>query len=73
MNGEADNSRFVSMHVYMHLMFKELKEYTFNSESHIKCTCTNTKCACVPVCSCLCAFVCVCVYLRDCVCVLVCL
>ena len=24
MNGEADNSRFVSMHVYMHLAFKEL-------------------------------------------------
>ena len=23
MNGEADNSRFVSMHVYMHLAFKE--------------------------------------------------
>ena len=25
MNGEDDNSRFVSMHVYMHLAFKELK------------------------------------------------
>ena len=24
MNGEADNSRFVSMHVYLHLAFKEL-------------------------------------------------
>ena len=24
MNGEADNSRFVNMHVYMHLAFKEL-------------------------------------------------
>ena len=24
MNDEADNSRFVSMHVYMHLVFKEL-------------------------------------------------
>ena len=24
MNGEADNSRLVSMHVYMHLAFKEL-------------------------------------------------
>ena len=24
MNGEADNSHFVSMHVYMHLAFKEL-------------------------------------------------
>ena len=22
MNGEADNSRFVSMHVYMHLAFR---------------------------------------------------
>ena len=25
MNGEADDSRFVSMHAYMHLAFKELK------------------------------------------------
>ena len=26
MNGEADNSRFVNMHVYMHLAFKELTD-----------------------------------------------
>ena len=30
MNGEADNSRFVSMHVYMHLAFKELNSYYAN-------------------------------------------
>ena len=29
MNGEADNSHFVRMHVYMHLAFKELKSIVF--------------------------------------------
>ena len=29
MNGEADNSRFVSLYVYMHLAFKELIDSDF--------------------------------------------
>ena len=39
MNGEADNSHFVSMHVYMHLVFKELNSVI----KHIECcvTCSN--------------------------------
>ena len=38
MNGEADNSRFVSMYVYMHLAFKELSEqllYTHVVSKHV--------------------------------------
>ena len=37
MKGEADNSRFVSMHVYMHLAFKELlniNRFPCNTETY---------------------------------------
>ena len=41
MNGEADNSRFVSMHVYMHLAFKELKIITVDIVSAHDCYITG--------------------------------
>ena len=37
MNGEADNSRLVSMHVYMHLAFEEfIKNQTFERILHFE-------------------------------------
>ena len=52
MNGEDDNSRFVSMHVYMHLAFKELNHCGM----------------CVSMCEYVCMCVCVCVCLCVCLC-----
>ena len=37
MNGEADDSRFVSMHVYMHLAFKELRNMQKSTQFSAMC------------------------------------
>ena len=38
MNGEADHSRFVSMHVYMYLAFKEVLLNSSAGEANYCCT-----------------------------------
>ena len=60
MNGEADNSRFVKMHVYMHLAFKELNGIASPLSQR-----PSPKA--LSMCGCVCMYVsvhvCVCVYM----------
>ena len=52
MNGEADNSRFVSMHVYMHLAFKELSNIKSADKAlgRARCDVTSMRTSCWVCC-----------------------